>query len=210
MESIKRKGIDISRWQGAINFRMVKESGIEFAIIKAGGSDDGYYTDRNFEKNYANAKAAGLLVGAYYIVGSGFKTAADGKADAERFRKIIHGKQFEMPIVIDLELTSPDTKTGTTAAVIEFCRYLEGLGYYVTIYSSDISGFKDRLDNAKLTAFDHWVARYGAAPKYVSDYGMWQYSSTGKVAGITGNVDLDYSYKDYPKIIKTNKLNGYK
>lgn len=210
MQSVKRKGIDVSRWQGVINFKMVKNSGIDFAIIKAGGSDDGFYTDRNFVKNYVNAKAAGLLVGAYYIVGANFKKAADGEQEAQLFLKMLHGKTFEMPVFIDLELTSPDTKKGTTEAVIKFCKCMESAGYYIGIYSSDVSGFMDRLDDSKLKPFDHWVARYGAGPKNVSDYGMWQYSSKGRVSGISGNVDLNYSYKDYPTIIKTNKLNGFK
>ena len=78
-------GIDVSHWQGSINWNSVKSSGIEFAILKAGGSDAGFYKDPTFERNYSGAKSAGLHVGAYYFVGAGCKSRADGEADAQRF-----------------------------------------------------------------------------------------------------------------------------
>jgi GH25 family lysozyme M1 (1,4-beta-N-acetylmuramidase) len=143
-------------------------------------------------------------------VGKNCTSSVDGKADAERFEKILHGKQFEIPVYIDLEATTPANKKGTTDAVIAFCEYMEKCGYYVGVYASDISGFKDKLDIARLAPYDKWVARYGSAPSYVTQYGMWQCSSTGLVPGIYGNVDIDMAYKDYPTIIKTHKLNGYK
>lgn len=86
---------------------------------------------------------------------------------------------------------------------------MESWGYYVGIYASDISGFKSRLYLDDLKAYDKWVARYGSAPKYVPSYGMWQYSSSGSVPGINGRVDMDYSYNDYPSIMKKKHLNGF-
>ena len=86
---------------------------------------------------------------------------------------------------------------------------MEAMGYYVGIYASDISGFKDRLNINQLNAFDKWVARYGSEPKYVKNYGIWQYSSSGVVDGIKGRVDVNYSKVDYPGIIKTHHLNGF-
>lgn len=203
------KGIDVSRFQGAIDWNKVKQAGIEFAIIKAGGSDAGFYTDPCFEKNYAGAKAVGVPVGAYYYVGSNCTSCDDGVADAKRFLEIIKGKQFEYPVYIDVEESSPAAKTGATDACIGFCQTLEQAGYYCGIYASDISGFVDRLDLSRITRYDKWVARYGSKPTAVKTYGMWQYSSAGAVAGITGNVDLDESYKDYPSIIKDAGFNGF-
>ena len=84
-----KNGIDVSRHQLTIDWTAVKNSGIEFAIIKAGGSDDGFYEDSTFQRNYAGAKGAGLAVGAYYIVGSKCISREDGIADAKRFLKII-------------------------------------------------------------------------------------------------------------------------
>lgn len=203
------KGIDVSRWQGDIDWAAVKDSGVEFAIIKAAGSDSGLYTDPCWEKNYAGAKAVGLPVGAYYIVGPRCVSREDGVADAKRFLAQLKGKQIEYPVYIDLELTSPADKLGATEAVCGFCETMEAAGYYCGIYASDVSGFRDRLDLLHLTAHDKWVARYGSKPTYVQSYGMWQCSSTGKVAGISGDVDLDECYKDYPAIIKSKGLNGF-
>ena len=202
------KGIDVSRFQGTIDWNKVKQAGVEFAIIKAGGSDAGFYTDPCFEKNYAGAKAAGMPVGAYYYVGRNCTSKEDGIADAKRFLDIIKGKQFEYPVYIDVEESSTAAKQGATDAAIGFCETMEQSGYYCGIYASDVSGFADRLDISRLERFDKWVARYGSKPQYVKSYGMWQYSSSGAVAGITGNVDLDESYKDYPSIIKDAGLNG--
>lgn len=203
------KGIDIYRGQGAVDWSAVKESGVQFVILKAGGSDDGFYTDAAFERNYAGAKAAGIAVGAYYYVGRNCTSKADGIADAKRFAKIIEGKQFEFPVYIDLEATSPADRTGATDACIGFCEYMESQGYYCGIYASDISGFIDRLELKRLSEFDKWVARYGSQPKMVSAYGIWQYSDTGHVPGISGNVDLDECYVNYPALIVSNGLNGF-
>ena len=196
------KGIDVSHWQGVIDWLSVKESGIEFAILKAGGSDDGFYTDSTFEQNYKEVKAVGLPVGAYYYVGENCTSRADGIADAKRFLEIIKGKSFEYPVYIDLEDTAPAAKAGATEACIGFCETMEAEGYYCGIYASDVSGFAERLDITKLQKFDKWVARYGSKPQYVKTYGMWQYSSTGTVSGISGGVDMDESYMNYPEIIK--------
>ena len=133
----------------------------------------------------------------------------DGRADADRFVKMLNGKQFEMPVYMDIESTPISKKKGATDAVIAFCEVLEAAGYYAGVYASDISGFKDRLDANRLTRFDKWVARYGSKPSYITEYGMWQSSETGKVKGINGNVDLDTAYKDYPTIIKKLGLNGF-
>lgn len=202
-------GIDVSHHQGAINWATVAKNGIDFAIIKAGGSDKGFYKDKYFEANYAGAKSASLHVGAYYFVGAGCVTRADGIADAKRFINIINGKQFDFPVYIDVEKTSPSEKAGATEAVIGFCNTMEDAGYYIGIYASDISGFKDRLDVSKLTKWSKWVARYGSSPQYVNDYGIWQYSETGKVSGISGNVDLDDCHVDYSVVIKAAGKNGY-
>ena len=205
-----RKGIDVSRWQGNIDWNKVKEDGIEFAILKAGGSDDGFYTDSKFEQYYADAKAVGMPVGAYYFVGPRCVSKEDGIADAKRFLEIIKGKTFEYPVYIDLESTSPSDKAGATQACIGFCETMEAAGYYCGIYASDIGGFVDRLDQSKLKDYDKWVARYGSSPTATPDYGMWQSSSSGCVRGIDGYVDTDECYKDYPTIIKSKGLNGFK
>lgn len=202
-------GIDVSHWQGVVDFDKVRRDGVDFAVIKAGGSDAGFYKDKKFERNYKNATEAGLYVGAYYFVGKNCTSYADGVADADRFLDLIKGKRFDMPVYIDIEQTPVYKRQGATDAVIGFCGRLESAGYYVGIYGSDIGGFKDRLVLSRLSAYDKWVARYGSKPKYVQKYGMYQYTSKGHVDGIKGYVDLDIAYYDYPSIIQRNHLNGF-
>ena len=204
------KGIDVSHWQGTIDWNKVKEAGIQFAIIKAGGSDDGFYTDSKWEANYKGAKAAGIPIGAYYFVGKDCVSAAAGKADAERFLKILKGKQLEYPVYMDNEAQPASAKTGITEATIAFCETMENAGYFVGIYGSTSSGFKERMDDGRLTPYAHWVAQYASKCTYSGNYGIWQYSSKGKVSGISGNVDLDYAYVDYPSVITKDGFNGYR
>lgn len=203
------KGIDVSHWQGTIDWNKVKAACIKFAIIKAGGSDAGAYTDSKWEENYKGAKTAGIPIGAYYFVGKDCVTAAAGKADAERFLKILKGKQLEYPVYMDNEAQPASAKAGITEATIAFCETMESAGYFVGIYGSAVSGFKERMDDSKLTAYAHWVAQYASKCTYSGQYGIWQYSSKGSVDGISGNVDLDYGYIDYPSIIKSGGFNGY-
>ena len=206
---MKYNGIDVSRWQGAIDFNKVKKSGIDFVIIKAGGSDDGNYTDRNFYMNYNNAKLAGLHVGAYYFAGAKCNTFETGVNDAYAFYNIIKGLKFDYPVILDFETADKANKTNNTQAVIGFGEFFEKLKYYFMVYGSDISTFKERVNDKDLKRFDHWVARYGSKPSYVKTYGIWQHSSAGKINGILGNVDLDISYNDYPSIMRKYHLNGY-
>ena len=203
----KTHGIDISHWQGVVDFKKVAEV-FDFVIIKAGGSDAGFYRDKKFETNYKKAKEAGLCVGAYYFVGKDCTSYAAGVADAKRFIELLAGKSFEYPVFIDIEQTPIVKRQGATNAVIGFCETMETAGYYVGVYASDISGFKDRLVLSRLLAFDKWVARYGSKPKFVTKYGMWQKSSKGVVAGIKGNVDIDEAYLNYPAIMARKHLNG--
>lgn len=212
-----KKGIDVSSSQGVINWKETAKA-VDFAILKAGGSNAGFYTADRFAENYKNATAAGVPLGAYYFVGPNFTTAADGKADAQRFLAILKGKRFAYPLFCDIdtgdEAPRPEDKKGNTDAVIAFCETMQAAGYYCGIYASAEAGFKERLDASRLKNFDFWVADYRAstieAGKPALACGMWQYSETGSVAGITGKVDLDIAFKDYPAIIKAKGLNGYK
>lgn len=204
------KGIDVSHWQGAIDWTKVRNDGTQFAIIKAGGSDAGFYKDSTFEGNYLGCKSAGIHVGAYYFVGAGCTSKADGEADAHRFIEMLKGKQFDMPVYLDFEAPNAGDVNGNTQAAIGFCNVMEKAGYCVGIYASDISGFKEKLHASALRKFTWWVARYGSKPVYATaNMGMWQYTSSGRVNGIIGNVDMDESYIDYPSIITKNGYNGY-
>lgn len=203
------KGIDISHWNGDIDFNKVKAAGIQFVIIKAGGSDRGFYTDSKFKENYEKAKAAGLFVGAYYFVGKKFYGDLSGIEDAKRFIKILKGLQFEYPVFVDVETTDARYKELATDAAIAFCNTMEAAGYYVGIYASDISGFKEKLNHDRLLSYAHWVARYGHPVEECKEGYIHQYSSKGAVDGIVGSVDLDKSSVDFSKIIKSKGFNGF-
>ena len=146
----KIKGIDVSHWQGTIDWDKVKAAGIKFAIIKAGGSDAGFYTDSRWEANYTGAKSAGIPIGAYYFVGKDCVTAAAGKADAERFIKILKDKQLEYPVYMDNEAQPASAKAGITEAAIAFCETMEVAGFFVGFFGSAVSGFEVRMDDSKL------------------------------------------------------------
>ena len=192
------KGIDVSKWQGEINWLQVKASGVEFVIIKAGGSDAGFYEDPKFDVNYAGAHAAGIPIGVYYFVGSRCTSYEDGVADAKRCLNILQGRKLDLPVFIDVETTSPQDKEGATWAVVGFCETVRSAGYRAGVYGSDIAGFKDRLDVSKLSGIDKWVAKYSSEePTYVKDWKIWQHSDRGNVAGISGNVDLDEASAAY-------------
>lgn len=212
-------GIDISKYQGGLNLSQAKNGGVKFAILRAGytGYGDGVSKakDNTFENFYNIAKSIGLPVGCYYFtIATSYQKGVD---EANwLYNNCLKGKQFEYPIYIDVE---DDTggrrylrnagKDATTQGVKGFCETLEKLGYYVGIYGSDISTFQDMLNLNQLEKYDKWVARYGSSPKYVKTYGMWQYSSSGRVEGYNGNVDVNYAYKDYPSIMKSKGLNGF-
>lgn len=204
------KGIDVSHWQNLIDFERVKAAGFDFVIIKAGGSDYGFYTDKMFKTNYAKAKAAGLKVGAYYFVGKKFLGEYNGAADGARFVELLKGMQFEFPVFLDVETTDIRLKKEATDAAIAFCDVLEKAGYFVGIYGSDVSGFKERLEHDRLKKYTHWVARYGSKePEQCPEWQIWQFSSKGTVPGISGSVDLDVSKIDYINIMKERGLNGF-
>lgn len=177
-------GIDISHWQGNVDFEKIKTNKfrnmpVSFVMLKAGGSDNGLYTDSRFKQYYDQAKKAGLHIGAYYFVGNKFWGVDAGVADAKRFIKILNGRSFDMPVVVDVENQSRAKKSEITAATKAFCDTMEQAGYYCSIYASDISGFKETMDVSKLTAYDKWVAKYSThEPTYVKQYGMWQFGGS--------------------------------
>ncbi len=202
------QGIDLSK-HNVVTDESKLSGKVDFMIIRAGGNFGGYYKDSKFERYYNMAKILDIPVGAYYDAGKEFYTTEKGIAYAKHFIQLMSGKQFDMPVYLDIEVTPKKYKKLITDACIAFCDTLEKAGYFAGIYASDISGFADMLEYNRLTNYTLWVARYGKKPTYVKNPPMWQYSSKGTVNGIRGNVDLDYCYVDFPKIIKRGHFNGY-
>lgn len=205
------KGIDVSQWQGNIDFTKVKAAGYKFVIIRCNNWDNNYncvVKDTCFESNYRKAKAAGLDVGVYYFTWQ--TDAAGAKHDAELCKEYIKGKTFEYPIYFDLEWQKAfaQGKTVCSDMVKKFCDSMEKSGYFAGLYISR-SPLQQYITAEVASRYALWIAEYGSKCNYNGTYGMWQYSSEGSVPGINSNCDLDICYVDYPKIIKEGGLNGY-
>lgn len=203
------KGIDISRWQGSINWSKLKETGISFVIIKAGSKEKDPY----FEEHYAGAKSVGLNVGCYIRTYAG--SVAEAKDDANNVLSWISGKQFEYPVYYDIEETFQTElgKNTVTNMCMEFCDTMAANGYYPGVYSSSY-WFNNYMNVDTIGAkYDLWLARWtydtDSASDFSKDYGLWQYSDSGHLDGISEVVDLDVALKNYPKIIRSASLNGY-
>lgn len=202
-----KKGIDVSTWQNKIDWAKVKKAGIEFALIRAGYGRYENQIDDRFKENVNGAKAAGIPIGAYWY--SYAKSASEAKQEANVFLKIIKGIKFEFPVYFDIEDNSQKDlgKNQLTEITKAFCSTVEAAGYYVGIYSS-LSWLNNNLNMSALP-YDVWVAQWNDVCQYSGNYGVWQYTSKGSVSGISGSVDMNMAYQDYPEIIKNAGLNGF-
>lgn len=204
------KGIDVSKWQGEIDWKKVKGSGIDFAIIREGlGTKSPNQIDEKFKKNIAGAKNAGISCGAYHY---SYAVSVKEAVDEARFcLENIRGYQLAYPIAFDVEdkiMLKLSTRQRTDICKA-FCEEMEKNGYYVMIYCNlnwlENYLYKDEL----LPRWDLWLAQWNVnRPSHPC--GIWQYSETGKIDGIKGNVDMNISYKNYPEIMKSKGLNGFK
>ena len=210
MSEVKMKIIDLSHHNGKVDFVKVKASGIDGVIIRTGfGIESLRQVDRRFEDYYEGAKAAGLMVGAYHYCYA--KTAAEAVREADFMLKIMNGKSFELPVYGDFEEQGKISKSVCTAMVNAFCDRLEDAGAWAGIYSYD-TFFRDKLTSDMPKRYTVWSARVeNIFPKCVSsaDVGIWQHSWKGRVSGVSGDVDLDYCFKDFPALIKRTGLNRF-
>lgn len=202
------KGIDVSVHNGDINWNKVKADGIEFAILRAGFGRLEKQKDARFEDNYKGAKTAGIPIGAYWY--SYAMTPEEAELEANVFLKVIKGKQFEMPVYFDLEEKKQFDlgKEKVSAIMRAFLEKVEKAGYFVGLYGSASSLTTHTADDIK-SHYTIWLAHWVDKTNYGGVYAVWQYSEKGKVDGISGNVDLDICYKDFPTIIKGKGLNGW-
>lgn len=205
---MKLQGIDVSTHQGTIDWNKVKASGIGFAVLRAGFGQYSSQKDKRFEANYSGAKAAGIPVGAYHY--SYAKSSADAVKEAKTFLGWLAGKQFEYPVYFDIEDSSVASLSKETLSSIaqSFCETMENAGYFAGIYANKY-WLTSKLDYEKIKNYTIWLAHYTSQTDYSRPYGIWQYSSTGRVNGIQGNVDMNYSYEDFPATIKKLGLNGF-
>lgn len=199
-DTTQRFGIDVSKWQGDVDWDKVKASGVEFVIIRAGyrGSQTGALVeDPYFLKNIRGASKAGLKVGVYFFTQA--VNEVEAVEEASMVLALCEGYDLEYPVIIDSEgaggegrADSLDAETRTKVCAA-FCETIKNAGYEAGVYASR-SWFNSNLDVKELDKYRIWLAEYRSTPLYSGYYDMWQYTSKGQIDGIEGNVDLNISY----------------
>lgn len=202
-----KKGIDISVWNGQIDWVKVK-SQIDFAILRAGYGREISQKDKRFEENYKKCKENGIPCGAYWY--NYATTVADAKLEAQACLEALKGKNFDYPIWYDIEENATLTKGAVTVSAIAkvFLDTVADAGYKVGIYSFK-SAFDSYFTNQIKNHYDVWVANVGSNGEALSStsyqgHKMWQYSWKGAIDGINGDVDLDYCYEDYEENLQVS------
>ena len=192
---MKRKGIDVSKHQGTIDWKKVKNDDVEFAIIRIGYGGSAPVKDAKFEENYKNARANGLDVGVYIY--SYADTLTDAKTEVNAVINWLGGRDLELPVYFDIEDKKQSILGNTLRTNITktFCEMIEGAGYWAGIYANK-SWLTSKLNMNELNAYTVWVAQWANTNTYKGPYAMWQYTSDGSVNGISGRVDMNYQVKE--------------
>ncbi len=196
-----RTGIDVSTHQKDIDWQAVAADGIEFAILRLGHrgyTQGGLFLDETFEQNLQGALEAGLEVGVYFF--SQAITPDEAEEEAEYILDILDGQALTFPVAFDWE-SIPNDEARTdgldgetlTRCAAAFCRRIEEAGYRPAVYFNRTQGYL-RYDLRELTDYDLWLAEYDAVPDFYYHFDLWQYSHTGRVDGIQGDVDLDLAF----------------
>lgn len=204
-----QNGIDVSRYQGSINWAQVAAAGKQFAIVRVGSSNSGgLYVDPYFLQNVNGAHAAGLRVGAYYYT---YARTRDAVAqELTTFLNVMQGLRLEYPVFVDVEDASL-TNLGR-AQLTSLVQYAMDILYQRKWYAgwySYTNYINSYLNAGALTQYPLWVADYRATLGYTGSYAMWQYSGSGTVSGISGACDLNRSYRDFLPAIQAGGYNNY-
>lgn len=207
--------IDVSRYQGTIDWARVAAAGYKGAMLKTVSTNhklskraDGLYIDPTFETNYKNAKAAGLDVGVYYYTYATNKDMVN--AELSLLRQAVYGKELTLPVAVDVEdnrLGNLDKQSLTDLAAYAL-HEVEQLGFYAQLYTyTSFANAHLFVGGAALHPYDVWLADYtGKTPKVGFKYNAHQHTSKGAVPGIIGNVDLNVTTLNYPRIIRKKGL----
>lgn len=192
------KGIDVSTWQNNIDWNKVKNSGIDFAIIRSGWgySGDGE-VDKYFIQNIRNAKNAGIKVGVYHYSYS--ESVENARQEAEYCLDIVKssGIKLDLPIYFDIEdnsIANKHNRNTRTNMCIAFCSEIEKAGYWAGVYTN-LNWFNNYINKDDLAKrYTLWLAQYNDTNDMPCD--VWQYTSSGSIDGINGNVDMNIMYRD--------------
>lgn len=201
---ISKFGIDVSAHDGEIDWATVKSAGVEFAFIRVGyrGYDQGKIVfDTYYERNVQGALENGIDIGLYFY--SQAITPEEALEEAEALLSAIGDAEITYPIVYDWEFVTTDTARTDdisakmlTECSIAFCERIKQAGYIPMIYQNKNTSLLN-LHLSKLTDYDFWLAEYNSTATYYYNYQIWQYSATGTVPGIKGEVDMNICFKDY-------------
>ncbi len=198
-------GVDLSEYQGVVDFYKLREQGFDFVILRIGGryygDEGGMYVDTNYHNYYKLAKEAGLHVGGYFF--SQARNEEEGLQEANFVLDLIRGMDFDYPIAFDWEIIEDDkartddvSGEDLTNAALAFCNTMKDNGFDSIIYSNtNLMYYKYDLE--RLKDVDFWVADYEEHPSMYYHFTMWQYAIDGQVEGIEGNVDMNICMKNY-------------
>lgn len=195
-------GIDVSTWNGTIDWSKVAKSGVSYAIIRCGfrgSSEGGLYEDNKFANNIKNATAAGVKIGVYFFTQA--VTEAEAIEEASMCIGLVENYKLTYPIFIDVESSGGRadglSKDARTKIIKAFCETIKNAGYTPGVYANK-NWLTTKINATELTAYKIWLAQYASQATYTTTrYDMWQYSSKGNIDGISGNVDLNLSYLGY-------------
>ena len=193
------KGIDVSAFQGTIDWSRVRADGVAFAFIRVGGrfaQSGKLYADSHFDENIKNSTAQNIHTGVYFF--SQAITEAEAEEEADYTINKIKGYAVDCPVVIDTESLDNSrgnamTRAQRTAVMKAFCNRVKEAGYEPMIYAST-SWANNQLDMSQLSAYRLWVAQYYSVCQYEGTYDAWQYTSSGKVDGVSGSCDMNHGY----------------
>ena len=188
------RGVDVSNFQGTIDWNQVKAAGIEFAILKVGPVYG--KPDSTFERNATECERLGIPYGVYYY--SYARSVADANKEADRTLAWLGGHHPSLPVYFDLEdnyiLQDQNFSKDKLAQIAQtFCNRMEAVGFKSGIYAN-LNWFNNYLNSPSLSGYDHWVAQYNWRCDYAGSYSFWQYSSSGNVPGVNGRCDMNYCF----------------
>ena len=209
-------GIDLSKYQTKVDYQALKNAGCQFAIVRTayrGYGNGKIVTDPMFKTHMQGLHDVGIPTGNYF-----FSQAVNPKEAVEEAKyqlNLLSKYTVEYPVYIDSEYATTLrigradrlSVKARTDVIEAFCEETEAAKYYAAFYSFK-NLFDKGIDMPRLRRFDSWIAHYAQIAGYAGVHGMWQKTGKGRIAGIKGDVDLNISYKDYPKIIRSAKLNG--
>ena len=212
-EVVSTTGVDVSEFQGEIDWEQVKQADIDFAFIRVGYRTygDGIVTyDSAFQRNIEGALDAGIKVGVYFY--SQATDADEAIAEADAVIDALADYKITYPVVYDWEIVHDAARTDNVSVealadcCVAFCERVKDSGYTPMVYQNTGTAMH-KLDLPRIKDYDFWLAEYAEKPSYYYDFKIWQYSNTGRVPGIEGDVDLNICFRTYDGKIKETEKN---